>query len=379
MNPTIIVGSGLAGYGLLRELKNHQYPSPITLITADGGESYYKPNLSALQTKKKTAKQLIMATAAKMAQDMEAEILTHTQVTAIDTANHHLTLDDGQIKPYHKLVLAIGASPVRLPLTGDGAGEVLSVNNLADYSVFEERLAQARRVAIIGPGLIGVEFANDLLQSHRTVAVIGPIPWPISNLLPEPVGRALQQIMRDNGTSWHLQTSNGPINKHDSGYSIVLENNSVVEADLVLSAVGIRANLQLATQSGLKTNRGIVTDRWLQTSAPDVFALGDCAEVDGQNLPFVQPLLIGTRALAATLAGQPEEVRYPPMPVSIKTSLYPLVVLPPKTNVGRWVFEGSAATGLVGRFMTHADRLAGFVLSGDRISEKEKLMEEYPP
>lgn len=379
MNPIIIIGSGLAGYGLLRELKNRQCPSPIVLITADSGESYYKPNLSTVQTQKKRALNLVMANATKMAQDHHAEIITHTRVVGLDTANHHLTLDNGQTRPYHRLILATGASPNRLNAPGDGTKDVLSINNLADYVVFEQKLETAQRVAIIGPGLIGIEFANDLLNTNRLVTVIGPNPWPISTLIPQPVGEALQQAMTAKGATWHLESTTSAIDKQASGFRIALENGSTVEADLVLSAVGIRADLQLATQSGLKTNRGIVTDAFLQTSTPDVYAIGDCAEVVGQNLPFVQPLLIGTRALATTLTGQPQTVHYPPMPISIKTSLYPIVTLPPQTKEGHWVFTGSPHTGLLGRFLSESGKLAGFVLCGDQTSEKNKLMEECHP
>ncbi|MBF0140190.1 MAG: FAD-dependent oxidoreductase [Magnetococcales bacterium] len=379
MNPIIIVGSGLAGYSLLRELKNRTCPAPITLITADGGESYYKPKLSTVQSQQKSALKMVMASASKMAQDHHAEIITHTRVVSLDTPNHQLTLDNGEIRPYHQLVLATGASPTRLNPPGDGAKDVLSINNLADYVVFEQKLADAKRVAVIGPGLIGMEFANDLLHTNRSVTVIGPNPWPISTLIPQPIGEAVQKAMSAQGATWHLGCASGAIDKQDSGYRIALENDTVVEADLVLSAVGIRADLQLAVQSGLKTNRGILTDSYLQTSAPDVYALGDCAEVDGRNLPFVQPLLIGARALAATLTGHPQAVHYPPMPVAIKTSLHPIIILPPHTKEGRWVFTGSPDTGMVGRFLTEADKLAGFVLSGNQTAEKNKLMDEYHP
>ncbi|MBF0605218.1 MAG: FAD-dependent oxidoreductase [Nitrospirae bacterium] len=379
MKPIVIIGSGLAGYGLLRELKNRQCPSPLLLITADGGESYYKPNLSSSLAKKKSASDLVMSQATAMAQEMNAEILTHTRVIAVDATQHKLFLNDGQERVYDKLVLAVGSNPIRLPLTGDGAGEVLSVNNLDDYALFQKKLIHAQRIAIIGPGLIGSEFANDILQSGRQVTIIGPDPWPISTLVPQTAGLAVQQAMADKGAVWHLETLNGPIEKTTSGYATTLKNGARVEADVILSAVGIRAETQLASQSGLKTNRGIVTDPFLQTSSPDIFALGDCAEVDGRSLPFVQPLMIGTRALAATLMGQPQKVQYPPMPVQIKTTLHPVVTLPPQTKEGRWIFEGTPTAGISGKFLTNEDKLVGFVLTGDRIAEKTTLMETLAP
>ncbi|MBF0147850.1 MAG: FAD-dependent oxidoreductase [Magnetococcales bacterium] len=375
MNPIVIIGSGLAGYGLLRELNQRHCPHPRLLITADGGESYYKPALSSALGQKKTPADLAMAQSSTMAQELNAEILTHTRVTGIDPANHRLTLASGETRPYGKLVLALGSSPIRLPLTGDGANDVLSVNNLDDYTRFRERLTHARKVAIIGPGLIGSEFANDLLQSQRDVTIIGPDPWPISTLIPQTAGEAVRQAMAAKGAVWHLETFNGAIEKTAPGYRTTLKNGTVVEADLVLSAVGIRPEIQLATQAGLKTQRGIVTDALLQTSDPDIYAVGDCAEVEGRNLPFVQPLMIGIRALASTLMGQPREVRYPAMPVAIKTTLHPIITLPPQTKEGNWTFDGTPATGILGRFIDPNGKLAGFVLTGSRTPEKTMLMQ----
>lgn len=376
MKSIIIIGSGLAGYGLLRELRNRQYPSPVVLVTADNGESYYKPKLSMALAQKKSARDLVMADALAMAREMNAEIITNARVVTLDGQKRSLTLEGGKELFYDKLVLAVGSTPIRLPLTGDGAAEVLSVNNLDDYVRFQEKLATARSVAIIGPGLIGSEFANDLLQSGRKVTIIGPDPWPISTLIPQECGLAVQQAMERNGATWHLGTFNGAIEKTSSGYHTLLKSGTAVEADLFLSAVGIRPEIQLASQSGLKVNRGIVTDSFLQTSFPDIYALGDCAEVAGRNLPFVQPLMIGTRALAATLLGTPTEVNYPPMPVLIKTHIHPVVTLPPPAKEGTWTFDGTPTTGIAGRFHSTAGQTTGFVLTGNRVAEKAKLMEE---
>ncbi|MBF8274189.1 MAG: FAD-dependent pyridine nucleotide-disulfide oxidoreductase [Magnetococcales bacterium] len=378
MKPIIIVGSGLAGYSLLRELKNRQCQVPRVLITAAGGDSYYKPNLSTALAQKKSAADLVLADAAAMGQTLSAEILTHTRVVELDPIHHRLTLDRGGELVYDKLILAVGSAPIRLPLTGDGAEDCLSVNNLEDYALFQEKLTTAHRVAIIGPGLIGSEFANDLLQSGREVVIIGPDPWPISSLIPQAAGQAVQQAMAEKGAVWHLGTFNGAIEKTATGIRTVLQNGAKVEADLIMTAVGVRAETQLASRSGLKTNRGIVTDLFLQTSAPDIYALGDCAEVGGKNLPFVQPLMIGSRALASTLLGQPTEVHYPPMPVAIKTHLHPVITLPAQTKEGHWVFDGQPTTGIVGRFFDSDARLAGFVLTGNRTSEKAEIMKELP-
>ncbi|MBF0158757.1 MAG: FAD-dependent oxidoreductase [Magnetococcales bacterium] len=377
MNPICVIGTGLAGYTLAKELRRQKYSGSLVLITADEGRYYSKPLLSTALAQNKDTTSLTLATAEQMASELQAEIKTGSPVTAIDTRQRTVTFGDRSLT-YDKLVLAIGSSPIRLPLTGDGAQDVLSVNNLDDYGHFRQRVQQARRVAIIGPGLIGCEFANDLLQSGREVLIIGPDRWPISSLLPEQAGRAVQQALANHGAIWHLETVNGPIERSDTGYRTVLNNGAAVTADLILSAVGVRPVTALAQQSGLQVERGIVTDGYLRTSAVDIFALGDCAAVNGRNLPFVAPLMAGAKALAATLCGQETAVSYPVMPIAIKTTLYPIVTLPPATTEGHWEMEQSGSD-VTGRHFNAQGIVDGFVLTGQATTKKSTFIKELNP
>jgi rubredoxin-NAD+ reductase len=295
-------------------------------------------------------------------------------VEAIDPVAKTLRLGSGE-RRYAKLVIAAGATPFRPPMQGDAAEEVLSVNNLGDYARFRERLEGRDRVAIIGPGLIGCEFANDLLHAHKQITLIGPDPWPISGLVPEAVGRALQQSLEAAGVGWQLGRIAASVAKSGDGYTVELDNGDTLEADLILSAVGLRADVGLASRAGLACNRGIVCDATLKTSADDIYALGDCAEVEGRHLPYVMPLMAGAKALASTLAGERREVVYPLMPVVIKTSRHPVVVMPPEGKEGSWQVEGDEA-GVRARWLDHSGALAGFALSGDRVGEKQTLLKE---
>ncbi|MBF0359113.1 MAG: FAD-dependent oxidoreductase [Magnetococcales bacterium] len=378
MKPIIIIGTGLAGYGIAKELRKNGYGDAMVLVTRDDGRFYSKPMLSGALFKGKSADDLASASVEKMATDLNASIMPHCIVDSINPEEHILTIN-GESYPYSKLILAVGASPIKLPLKGDGASDVLMVNNLIDYTHFRKRLSKSKRVGIIGPGLIGSEFANDLLESGYHVELIGPDKWPISTLLPEKAGRAVQKSLSDAGAVWHLETFNGEIEKQESGYRTELENGKIVEVDLFLSAVGVRPEVGLARDSGLEVNRGIVTNDHLLTSSPDIYALGDCAEVAGRNLPYISPLMISARALGMTLTGTPTPVIYPHMPVTIKTTLHPIVTLPPAPGTtGEWQVEGDDS-GIVGRFFNSENKLGGFCLTGNQISQKESIMKEMAP
>lgn len=371
MHPIVIIGSGLAAYTVLREFRKRDQATPITLISADDGNFYSKPNLSNAMAAGKTPEQLVSTPVEKMALDQQAQILAHTRVTAIDTISKRVRWVNGEAD-YSKLVLALGADPIPHGLTGTGAKQVYAVNDLEDYRVFRAALKPAYRVAVLGGGLIGAEFANDLAQVGYPVEVVHLGPWPLERLTPEPVGRALADALAKKGVRWHFgRTAKGIAPKTD-GVEITLDDDSTIEADIVLSAIGLRSRTQLAASAGLKVNRGIVVNALLQTSAPDVYAVGDCAEVNGQVLPFVLPLMQQARALAATLAGEQTEVNYPVMPVVVKTPAFPLAVLPPAPGAeGRWQVD-SNADGICALHMDERGTLQGFALAGKQAAQRSQ-------
>ena len=164
MHPIIIVGSGLAGYTVARELRKLDKNSALVIVSADDGRFYSKPMLSNALASGKSADSLALSDATQMQNQLNAVIHTHTRVSAIDSVAHRITMN-GVSLPYSKLVLALGADPIRPQLEGDAVEAVFSVNDLADYARFRVALAAAKRVAIIGGGLIGCEFANDLQAS----------------------------------------------------------------------------------------------------------------------------------------------------------------------------------------------------------------------
>ena len=382
MTHIVIIGTGLAGYNLARELRKRPEDVELTLITRDDGAFYSKPMLSNGLAKQKQAADLPMGDADKMRADLKARIVTHTAVTAIDREAQSLQLDNGEQVKYDKLVIATGANPIRFPIDGDGSDDVLVVNNLDDYAAFRTKLEAKTNhkssVAIIGPGLIGCEFANDLAQAGHAVTVIGPDEAPMSTLLPTEVGRVLEKALSDLGVNWCLQLTTSAINKTATGYELVLSDGQTVQADLVLSAIGLRSDISLAEAAGLECQRGIVVDRTLQSSDKNIYALGDCAEVEGLVLPFVMPLMNGARALAATLCSESTKVVYPAMPVLVKTPAMTTIVSPPaRAAKGEWEFT-KLDNGIKALFKD-GEQLLGFALLGDAISEKQALTKELPP
>lgn len=383
----IIVGAGLAGWTTAREFRKLDTTTPVLLVTADSGDFYAKPSLSNAFAQGRLPAQLVSTPAAKMAETLNVTLLAHTRVEAIDTAAQTLSVRSAaglQTLAFSSLVLATGAQAIRVPVQGDAADAVMSINSLDDFSVFHARLQAGaltpgqpqRQVLIMGAGLIGCEFANDLAQAGMRVRVVDPGPRPLAALLPPEASAALQSALEALGVQFDFECTVRAVDHAAGQLQVTLATGESVPADAVLSAVGLRADTALAQAAGLQVDRAIVVNRFLQTSAAHIYALGDCAQyasapsllsMHGSTLPYVMPIMSAARALAATLAGTPTALAFALMPVSVKTPALPLVVAAAQTGLaGHWAAAGEG----IWHWLDDAGQPRGFVLAGAQTSQR---------
>lgn len=375
--PLTIIGSGHAGITLARELRRLSPDLAIRVMSRDDGHYYYKPDLSKAFAAGKDAEGLIKNTAAQLVETVKIDLRPHVTVTRIDPTAHRIWLGNEALE-YSQLILATGATPIRLPLTGTAADAVLTVNDREDYARFRAALATQATVLIIGAGLIGCEFANDLAAAGHAVHVADLAGWPLPRLLPEVQGRALQAALSGLGVQWHLQTSIASLDRDGAAISVRFADGSTQAVDAVLSAVGLKAATQLASDAGLVTRLGIVVDDHLQTSVPDVYALGDCVEINGRLLPYILPIAHSVRALAATLTGAPTKAKFAAMPVIVKTPACPTLVNPPPMVEGVWEVTG-AAPDLEAVFKDATGKPVGFALTGAATAKRAQYLSLMPP
>jgi rubredoxin-NAD+ reductase len=379
----IIIGAGLAGYTLARELRRIDKTAPLTIITADDGGFYSKPMLSNAFAQKKAAAQLLTQSAEQMATQLNATVMPATRVSRIDTAAKTVSTPNAELA-YDKLVLATGAEPIRLKFEGDGADAVMSVNHIDDYARFRASLESTEagrqaRVAILGAGLIGCEFADDLSGGGHAVTLIDPNPLPLAMLAAPALSEGLKTALTERGVVLRLGTTATRVDRVNGALRLSLADGSSVDADIVLSAVGLRPGIALAQESGIACQRGILIDEQGRTSAPDVFALGDCAEYtmaggDTAVMPYIAPLMSAARAIAKTLSGEPTAIDMKPAPVLVKTPSYPLALLPPPRQVaGDWQ-HASEAHRTIARFYDEAGLLAGFGVSHHDAGSRNQLL-----
>lgn len=384
--PLVIVGAGMAAYGVAREWRKRDPHTPLLLISSDAAGAYSKPMLSNAMAMGKEAAQLQTQSAEQMAASLDATVIKGATVSAIDTAARSIRSADGATFAYRDLVLALGANAIRLPLEGAAADQVLSVNHLDDYAVLRQRLAalgRPARVAILGAGLIGCEFADDLVAGGHQVTLVDPNPRPLAALAAPSLSAALVQAwqaaampiaLKLGTTAARVEFADKAAEIQSAGNAagapalrLELADGSSIAADLVLSAVGLRPSIALAQAAGLQTARGIVVDQFGRSSAEHVYALGDCAEYSTANggavMPYIAPLLTAARAIAATLAGTPTPIVLRNEAVVVKTPSLKLALAPPPAgSSGAWA-DSADGERLVARFVDSDGIVRGFGLS----------------
>jgi rubredoxin---NAD+ reductase len=371
----VVVGSGLAGFGVLRELRKLSPDARLTMVTLEDGHFYSKPALSTAFAKGKTPETLVTSSAEKMITQLKLDARIGREAESIDRAGKALCTTGGPI-PYDALVLATGALPFRPDIGGDAAHRAISVNQLGHYAHFREQLPENARVLIMGSGLVGTEFANDLVSAGFRPVVVDMLAMPLAQLVPPGVGANVRKALSEAGVEWHLGRKVLEINYRGDGpgYVAILDDNTMIEADLVMSAVGLRPNVALAQEAGLKVGQGIEVNQFGQTNDPAIFAVGDCAEYQHGLSAYVTPIMAAARAIAPGALGIPTEIRFPPLSVQVKTTLFPLNLLPPARGcAGKWHMIEEDTQGSKHLFLDSGNIVRGYVLTQMKCEQRVEM------
>ncbi len=371
----LIVGSGFAALQLVKSLRKLDGERPIRLLTADSGDDYNKPDLSHVISQGRSAAALTRQGGPAFAEQQRIALVPHCRVERIDRQARKVVTSSGEFA-YGQLVLATGARALCPPIPG--REHFITLNSQREYAASEAQLAAARRVLVLGAGLIGSELAMDLASAGREVVVVDLAHSPLASLMPAAVSQPLLEALRAQGVNLRMGCSVTALTAASRGLQVALSDGTLCEVDAAISAIGLRPNTALAAEAGLAVNRGIAVDSLLQSSDPHVFALGDCAEVDGQLRPYLQPILLGANALAKTLLGQPTALALPNMLVKVKTPLYPLQLAGQTQGEAlNWQCEWNSR-GLVARASDSAGRLCGFVVGGEQMKTAFALLRQLP-
>ncbi|CAM4289844.1 NADH:flavorubredoxin reductase NorW [Vibrio neonatus] len=376
MNPITIIGSGFAAYQLVKTLRRFNAEVPIRVITADEGHDYNKPDLSHVVSKQQSPADLITATASEFVEQQNIELCAEHFVSNIDTEQKVVVANDNSFA-YSSLVLATGAKPFVPPIDGLKESQPITLNSLQEFAQYEARLNKAKSVMVIGGGLIGVEISMDLASANKKVTLAEPSARLMSNQLPELIALKLDQSMRSMNVDLKLGQGVKQVSKTDAGFVLLLDNDDVVNVDEVIVCTGLIPNTILAKDAGISTNRGICVDDAMQTSCEGIYALGDCAEQNGQVRAYLQPTVISASSLAKTLLGERTSVVLPNMMVKVKTPSYPIQIggTTLESAVNRWNLDVQA-DGIVAKAFNEEDVMIGFVATKEKTKQAFPLLRE---
>jgi NADPH-dependent 2,4-dienoyl-CoA reductase/sulfur reductase-like enzyme/nitrite reductase/ring-hydroxylating ferredoxin subunit len=267
----VIIGGGAAGFAAAERLRRARYQGSIVMLSDDSAAPVDRPNLSKDYLAGNAPEEWIPLRADDWYKENGIELRLGAKATGIDKRGRAVELGDGTKLSYDRLLLATGAEPVRVSFPG--AEKAYLLRSLADSRAIIAAAANARRAAVLGASFIGLEVAASLRNRKIEVHVIAPESRPMERVLGPAMGDFIRALHEEKGVVFHLEDKTAAI----EGRKLKLESGGTLEVDLVVMGVGVRPRTKLAEQAGLKLDKGVSVDAYLETSEPGIFAAGDIA------------------------------------------------------------------------------------------------------
>jgi NADPH-dependent 2,4-dienoyl-CoA reductase/sulfur reductase-like enzyme/nitrite reductase/ring-hydroxylating ferredoxin subunit len=269
----VIVGGGAAGFAAAEMMRRRGYAGHITMLSNDDAAPVDRPNLSKDYLAGSAPADWVPLRGDDWYKDNRIALKLKTEVSALDIKAKELTLADGSKVTFDKLLLATGAEPVRLDIPGATQKHVHTLRSFSDCRAIIAQLDKVKRAVVIGASFIGLETAAALRARDIAVHVVAPEKRPLERVFGPQLGDFIRALHEEHGVKFHLEnsvTAIGPSN-------VTLKTGGTLDADLVVIGVGVRPRIALAEKAGLKIDKGVAVNQYLETSAPGIYAAGDIA------------------------------------------------------------------------------------------------------
>ncbi len=269
----VIIGAGAAGSAAAEMLRREGYKGPVTMLGADESLPYDRPNLSKDYLAGSAPEEWIPLRPPEFYRDQDIATITGVAATGIDTGARTVALSNGQYLNFGTLLLATGAVPNRLPIPGSNLPHVRYLRTLQDSRNIIDQAKKAKRAVVVGGSFIGLEVAASLRNRNIEVDVVAKEAVPLARVFGTALGNVIREVHEDHGVRFHLgHTLRGITDRR-----VELDDGTLLDAELIVVGIGVKPNTALAEAAGVSTDRGVLVDEFLETSAPGIFAAGDIA------------------------------------------------------------------------------------------------------
>lgn len=299
----IIIGASGAGMGAASEIRKVNKSCELTIISKESVKGYYRPQLSKMLSNDNATIESISIKKDKWYKENNVNLMVNKVVSKIDTGSKKIILEDGSELEYTKLIIASGAEVFVPPFTGREKEGVFTLRYIKDCRAIKEYLKDKKTGAVIGGGVLGLEAASELNKMGLDVTVIEMADRILPRQLDADASVILEKIVKDAGVTFKKSVGTKEITGDSRVKGILLDNGETVDADVVVVSTGVRANSKIAENCGIEIKRAIVVNTKMETSAPDVYACGDCAEYSGINYALWSEAIEQGKAAGINAAG----------------------------------------------------------------------------
>jgi nitrite reductase (NADH) large subunit len=365
--PLVVVGNGMAAARLCEELSKRALGRYAVAVVGEEPQLAYNRVLLSSVLAGEAASDELALRPQRWWRDCGVTLRYGCAAIAVDPAARTLTLADGKRLDFAKLVFATGSRPIRLPIPGAGLEGVLTFRDLADVASIGRAGRKGGRVVVVGGGLLGLEAAYGLVKAGANVTLLHLMDRLMERQLDGQAATMLKRAVEAKGIEVLLNVETERFVGDGVVEGVVLKDGRVLAAETVVVAVGIKPNAELASAAGLTVNRGIVVDDHLVTSAPGIFAIGECAEHRGICYGLVEPAYEQARVLASHLTGEAAAYRGSAVATNLKVAGINVY------SAGSFLGDAStqqitlhdAGLKVYRKLVIEGGRLAGAVLFGD--------------
>ncbi|MCR6105194.1 NAD(P)/FAD-dependent oxidoreductase [Salipaludibacillus agaradhaerens] len=373
----VLVGNGMAGVRCLEEiLKEDPDRFEITVFGKEPYPNYNRIMLSSV-LQGDTSIEDIVINSYDWYEKHNIQLFTGESVEQIDTLAKTVHTDQGRDVAYDDLILATGSNPFMLPLPGSDKEGVIAFRDIKDCQAMIDASQKYKKAVVIGGGLLGLEAARGLLNLGMDVDVVHIMDHLMERQLDASASSMLKKELESQGMNFLMNHHTEAILGSDRVKKVSFKDGRTVKADLVVMAVGIKPNIAMAQASGIQTNRGVVVDDYMQTSAPNVYAVGECAEHREMVYGLVAPLYEQGKALAKKICQKDAGQGYQGSILSTKLKVSGVDVF----SAGEFGDDPAARAiriqdefeGIYKKVIIRQDKIVGAVLFGDT-SESTKLL-----